>query len=204
MFDKLIAKVVDDEATPLERKVCGFLCSRFSTFQKCKQNLETLSAECKCQKKNFSTISDDVFWERFNQRVSEEQYLERFYTRVPLSAPSPKGRLGLSISVLGGVCACALGLLFVIPQNQSPNSVSSQNSFPLSFVQSFTEQNKISRSGAPTVSDVEWVRSPGRVSVLKPKSNSSPILWVRKKDTPYGSHIPVKIGRSFPAQEFPQ
>lgn len=198
MFNKLLGKVIDNEAKPFEKSVCSFLCNCFPKIKNAKSELENISDECKKIHTSTCEIDQDKFWERFNQRISEETYLEKFYSRTPIQLYQKKKFSRFITPAIGGVCACILGVSVLInPKDKQPES-SPQN---------FASQSPVlSQKGypVPSVSDVEWVRSPGRVNIVKPQNNSSPILWVRKKETPYGSNIPVRIGRSFPVREFPQ
>ena len=214
MFERLIEKCADGEGNDFERFIGrSFLENRISKR----------SRELRMLNDSLQTLTDltpptvpENLWEKFSQRVSQEQYAETFLGKRPQEPKkrfsfaeifSP-GSTALPWATLGG--ATAVILLSFVGTGHTPIAVPA-NAYlaPLSSseVQPVVASNARSPSAVPVSFDVDWVRSQGKVNISRSANDKTPIFWVSKKAAP--QNMPqatpyLKVGKAFPAKEFPQ
>lgn len=222
MFEKLIEKCADGEGKLIERCFCNLFFQ--SAINKKTRELQSL-------KDSLQTITDltapsipDNLWDKFSQRVAQEQYAETFLgkrtetnkKRFSFAEVFSSRSTALPWATLGGATAVIL-LSLVGTQNPQSNSQVATTAFvtpllqgvqPVSVGNSPRTLSSSQPSSVPVSFDVDWVRSQGKVNISRSANGDSPIFWVSKRPnkpekmpgaTPY-----VKVGKAFPARSFPQ
>lgn len=222
MFEKLIEKCADGEGKLFERCFCNLFFH--SALNKKTRELHNLKDSIQSITELTPPSIPDNLWEKFSQRVAQEQYAETFLgkrteinkKRFSFGDVFSSRSTALPWATLGGATAVIL-LSLVGTQNSQITPQGATTAFitpvlqgvqPVSVSSSPRTLISSQPSSVPVSFDVDWVRSQGKVNISRSANGESPIFWVSKRQnksqkmpgaTPY-----VKVGKAFPARSFPQ
>lgn len=178
MINKLLQRCFDGEASKVEESLVS-LCLKKS-YNNNKQSLVKLSKLiCECSDDKIKP-KEDLFT-HVAARIEQERYREKF---APVETQVKKPYMPWAF--VGATCCL---LLVAVTLKREPVIV---RNTPVSIA-----------TDSPKALNIDWVRSAGRVNIIK--SQNSPILWVTKKKipTPQASEI-ISIEKAFPSGVFPQ
>lgn len=178
MIGRLIQRCLDGEGSKLGNLLLSKCFS--DKLNKKKQELDKLSfLLSECSKEKVEPKKD--LFTHVAARIEQERYREKF------TRPSEQSKPYLPWAFVGASCCL---LLVAVTIKREPEAL---NVTPVAL-------ESVNR---PKGFNVDWVRSSGRVNIIK--SQNTPILWVTKKrvPTPQSSEI-LSVEKAFPSGAFPQ
>ncbi|GEM_PF-4484239 len=173
MIGRILQRCSDGEASKLEKALVKIW------YPKSIDSSETLSKLiCECSKESIKPKAD--LFTHVSARIEQEKYREKFSYPQTVEVAKPH----LPWAFVGATCA----LLLVAFSVRTDNELLIKPTTALAGSQAL---------------NVDWVRSAGKVNIIK--SQDAPILWVtkRKVPTPNVSDL-VSIEKAFPSGAFPQ
>ena len=196
--EKLILRYLDRQANLIDKFKIKRLLSKNAAAGEYLGTMKNLGEKLRADAHSLSFQSTRVdLWNRISNRIDQEQRAELFLGRRQATSVRPNAFHNLfsrPLYVGAGAFATAAVMLLIVPMLRTtgggttlgvnPEQMASriQLSTPaVNLVSTGRERPRIIEEGVPTSMEVDWMRSNGRVRVIQDPTDSSAIIWVKKR-----------------------